>query len=143
MFSFVACFLQSLCVYTEFSGLRLEPYWDWTWRFLLNELERYFWVQKQVWHNCVVWSHILKRVCIRLCVHREKPGRIKMFSPNGEIFRRFLNSFPYFLYKFEFIEVMLAQSKNWLGLGNATTSTPPTPPKVVWAAGIGNDKFWR
>lgn len=143
MFSFVACFLQSLCVYTEFSGLRLEPYWDWTWRFLLNELERYFWVQKQVWHNCVVWSHILKRVCIRLCVHREKPGRIKMFSPNGEIFRRFLNSFPYFLYKFEFIEVMFAQSKNWLGLGNATTSTPPTPPKVVWAAGIGNDKFWR
>lgn len=121
MFSFVDCFLRPLCVYTEFSGWRLEPYWDWTGRFLLNELERYFWVQNQVWHNSAVWSHILNLFAYVVCTQRET-WENKMFSPDGEIFRRFFNSFPYFLYKFEFIEVMLAQSKNWVGLG------PPPPP---------------
>ena len=54
-----------------------------------------------------------------------------MFSPDGEIFRRYFNSFPYFLYKFEFIEVMLAQSKNWVGLAECHHLYPTNPAKGV------------
>lgn len=46
-----------------------------------------------------------------MCVYREKPGRIMMFTPDGETSGGFY-SFPYFLCKFEFIKVILAQSRN-------------------------------